>query len=739
MIDPFRPDYSNTPADPRRPAFGYCRAGPGVHGPQVSVITPFHNARPIFRDTAACVLGQSLQAFEWIIVNDASTDAESLRMLAARRDGDDRIRVIDNPANLGLAATRNAGAAAARAPLLFFLDDDDLIEPTTLEKLCWFLHSNPQHAFASARVVGFGGQEYLWLHGFHRGADFLAENFSTAMTMVRKTVHDEVGGFDASMRGGLEDWDYWLRCAARGHWGATIPDYLLWYRRRAEAAARWSNMNGDNWVARFRAQLATRYPHLTATTFPKPEARYHPPLAPIRTTPPLDNPLARSGRRLLLITPWMTLGGADRFNLDLLEQLGRAGWRATVVSTLPHENQWAPAFARHTPDIFALHDFLDPRDHPVFLRYLVESRRPDVVMVTNSELGYLLLPYLRTQCPEPRYVDYSHMEEEYWRSGGHPRYAAAMQDLLDRNMVASSHLRDWMVHRGAAPDRIEVVTINVDPQRWRPDADARDRVRRELSIDPHTPIILFPARLSEQKQPRVFAEVMAMLAQQRVAFAALAAGDGPDRAWLTDFAVRRRLGARLRVLGPRSPEQMHELMPACDVLFLPSLWEGIALSIYEAMACGLAVVATDVGGQRELVTPDCGVLLPPPTTLDPGVERFCSALTRVLGDHAARAAMGRAARERILSAFTLDAMGQRVASIFERLLAAAPAPHVALTPRLANEMALQALETIRNQQLADYYRAHAAERDDEARKLRAGLTGFAYRVGRKILDRVRRR
>ena len=64
------------------------------------------------------------------------------------------------------------------------------------------------------------------------------------------------------------------------------------------------------------------------------------------------------------------------------------------------------------------------------------------------------------------------------------------------------------------------------------------------------------------------------------------------------------------MLGGVPNEKMRDLLAAADIFFLPSRWEGIALAIYEAMSMGVAVVGAIVGGQAELVTPECGVLIP---------------------------------------------------------------------------------------------------------------------------------
>jgi len=90
-----------------------------------------------------------------------------------------------------LPAARNAGVAATSAPLLFFLDSDDLIAPTALEKLAWLLHSDERPAFATAWASTFGTEELRWPRGFETRDHFLFENMATPMTMMpaeQKTI-----------------------------------------------------------------------------------------------------------------------------------------------------------------------------------------------------------------------------------------------------------------------------------------------------------------------------------------------------------------------------------------------------------------------------------------------------------------------------------------------------------------------------------------------------------------------
>jgi len=748
VIDPRKPNFASTPIAPDRPGFGYSPLRSRVAGarpvpPAVSVVTPFFNTGGVFHETAACLLGraaensvsncpgQSLQNFEWIIVNDGSADGAALEMLDGYRSlsqRDERIRVIDHRVNHGLPAARNTGWRAARAPLVFFLDSDDLIEPTTLEKCALHLACNPEFGFVKGFSVGFGAQEYLWTRGFHERDAMLRTNTVTATAMVRASVLREVGGFDESVRAGMEDWDFWIRCSAEGHWGDSIPEFLDWYRRRENQHGSWLNLSRDDAEGRFvRRVRATLGP--VERAFPTPERRYHMPFADLPEACGRDalpaNPLDKRTGRLLMIVPWLRMGGADRFNLDLIRYLTRsAGWEVTVATTLTG-HAWLSEFGAVTPDVFCLDHIAQMPHFPRLIDHLIGSRRPDVVMVSNSQLGYLLLPYLRSRHPDVTFVDLNHMEEPHWENGGHARTGAGFQEQLDLSIVVSEHLKRWMCDepRRAEAERVEVCRIHVDAGQFRPDVEARERWREKLGIAEGASVILYAARLCAQKQPLVFGRAMELLRDntqhaargeqhtthstqhtvQTQDWVALVAGEGELGDELAEFVRERGLEGRVRMLGAVPAADMRGVMSAADIFFLPSKWEGSALTVYEAMSAGLAVVGADVGGQRELVTPETGILLRfGEREPEREAAEYAAVLGRLLGDPRRVRALGAAARERIVREFGFEAMGARMLELFGRAERfKREYPRQVVSAGLARELALQGVEMLRIQELAE--------------------------------------
>ncbi|MHC5827856.1 MAG: glycosyltransferase family 4 protein, partial [Nostoc sp.] len=138
----------------------------------------------------------------------------------------------------------------------------------------------------------------------------------------------------------------------------------------------------------------------------------------------------------------------------------------------------------------------------------------------------------------------------------------------------------------------------------------RDQVRSQLKIPPESVVILFPARLVEQKRPLLLIEIVQELVNRSLSISTIVVGNGhllPEmQAKINHFG----LDSHFHILPAINPEEMLAIYCATDILLLPSAYEGISLVIYEAMSMQLPVVASDVGGQAELVIPRTGFLVP---------------------------------------------------------------------------------------------------------------------------------
>jgi len=225
--------------------------------------------------------------------------------------------------------------------------------------------------------------------------------------------------------------------------------------------------------------------------------------------------------------------------------------------------------------------------------------------------------------------------------------------------VSSSEAADagrFHIFRGA-----EVVGNGRDPTVFRPDAAARARIRATLGTTDDRVVIVAVSRLVRFKgYPELAAAMHAVPgAELWVVGERLASDRGEDMEALLRSAG---LGERLHLLGYRN--DVAAVLAAADIFVLPSYFEGLPMSVIEAMLCDLAVVASDIDGPREQVIDGVTGLLVPPRQVAP----LAAALARLAGDAALRAAMGAAGRRRAMVLYdettvverTLDLLGLAV-------------------------------------------------------------------------------
>lgn len=438
-------------------------------------------------------------------------------------------------------------------------------------------------------------------------------------------------------------------------------------------------------------------------------------------------------RRLLCVFPWLAMGGADKFNLDLLRALRTHGWAPQILTTLPGTHPWRAAFEALAP----VHDLGShaAAERPAALLAAAGAAQPEVVLISGSWLAYDLLPALRAQLPDTAFVDYNHMELPAWRNGGYPRASLERAAQLELQIVSSAHLRRWMLAHGADPAQVHVCYTGVDTALWDPASYDRAAVRRRLGLDPDAFVTLFVGRLEAQKQPTLLAGISATICRRLPQARVLIAGDGTYQGFLRAFVRHRGLATRVALLGAVDNAGVGELLAASDLLLLPSAYEGISLALYEAMAMGVPVIATAVGGQGELVTPDCGLLLPPPAN----AAAYAEAILALAADPARRRAMGAASRRRVHEQFSLAQLGSsmdQLLALAARLRRERPAP--AVTPgAAAASLRLAATNAAAHDAEAQTYRSARSPRGAARALYRRLLASGAWWLA-PLVDRLRR-
>ena len=212
-------------------------------------------------------------------------------------------------------------------------------------------------------------------------------------------------------------------------------------------------------------------------------------------------------------------------------------------------------------------------------------------------------------------------------------------------------------------DRIQVIHNGIDPDRLVVSNPLQTRIdlRRSLAISADEPVILQVGSLRPVKDHLVSLHAMAELRRRNYRTTLLLAGDGPLRDQLIHLTHRLEISESVRFLGSRC--DVASLWQAADVGLLTSRSEGISVALLEAMAAGKPIVATDVGGNSEIVQHQItGLLIPPgqPTAA-------AQALHRILTDDSLATALGQTGAQRVTDHFHQSQMHAAYRQLYRRL------------------------------------------------------------------------
>jgi len=225
---------------------------------------------------------------------------------------------------------------------------------------------------------------------------------------------------------------------------------------------------------------------------------------------------------------------------------------------------------------------------------------------------------------------------------------------------AESVKREYVRDVGMPADRVEVVYSAVDWDRLQTTA-SRAALRRDWDLPTNVLVAGVIARLTEQKGLTYLLDAMAKMVTSPELVVVIV-GDGPLRSELELRASALGLGSRVRFLGAR--RDLGNLLSVMDIFVLPSLWEGLPLSLILAMGAGLPVVATSVAGIPEVVADGITGLLVPPAN----ASALGAALGGLVEDAETRMRLGRAAQEFVRPRFSIARCVEAMTALYERLL-----------------------------------------------------------------------
>lgn len=251
---------------------------------------------------------------------------------------------------------------------------------------------------------------------------------------------------------------------------------------------------------------------------------------------------------------------------------------------------------------------------------------------------------------------------ERWQIALAPLLRTAEWSIFQRPRDSYIAVSDWMRReleaRGLASRRIHTIHCGGDPQRFRPDLREADRLRST----PNRRTVLYPGRPTLVKGAGVLARAIPTVLQRFPEAEFVFTGGGAED-FLRLATLPAAAATHVRFLGYLPYDQLPRVFAAADLAIAPTYYEDFPIRILESLASGVPVVASDVGGIREVVTTGrTGALVPPG---DPAA--LADAIVDLLQDDDRRARLGAAGRERIVDEFSWQSAGARTLELYRHL------------------------------------------------------------------------
>ena len=305
-------------------------------------------------------------------------------------------------------------------------------------------------------------------------------------------------------------------------------------------------------------------------------------------------------KNILFSLHWFELSGAESYALETIKMAKEHGHKCFALSTVGSKNEEMPKFSQYCEEVFDYCLLNAPSEFKSFIASYIENRKIDVIHIHHSSAMYEALPYIKKLFPQIKIIDSTHIIE--YRGGGFPTGSAYFSDYIDCHNVISKTLIHYIQSKynertGELIDK-DKFSLSYLSSMCRNDDDFRrlesDKVR-----------IAFYSRFALQKLPFLLEPVISELMKNSPGanIEVHVYGAGEYEAHLLNHLSKSKYSELFTFHG--RCDNKSEVFKNADILFLPSLNEGITLTSYEALYHGVLPVSSNVGAQSELLPEEC--------------------------------------------------------------------------------------------------------------------------------------
>lgn len=366
----------------------------------------------------------------------------------------------------------------------------------------------------------------------------------------------------------------------------------------------------------------------------------------------------RGPLKAMFVITSMPVGGAETLLLNLIRRLDRQRVQAELCCLKelgPLGEELSREIPTHARLIGSKYDVGVWRR----LTQLFRSRRADAVITVGAgdKMFWGRLAARSAHVP----VVLSALHSTGWPDGI-GRLNRMLTRITDGFIgVAPPHGEHLIKNERFPADKVFVIPNGVDVDRFRPRVECRSEIRQALGIPTTAPLVGIVAALRPEKHHELFLKAAALVRQQLPEAHFLLVGDGPERGKIEGWRRELQLESCVHLLGTRSDTP--QILAACDAFALTSHNEANPVSILEALACRVPVVATRVGSIPETVVPEqTGFLATPGDAAE-----IAGHLLRLLNDLHLAARLGSTGRQRVVERWSLDAMVRGYTELIEAI------------------------------------------------------------------------
>lgn len=379
---------------------------------------------------------------------------------------------------------------------------------------------------------------------------------------------------------------------------------------------------------------------------------------------------SKKKKNILCIVRFMAIGGAEIAVLNIAKGINKGKFNFHIITTTPSSNAWTNRFQSHFQNIIIpVKKVVSENICNQYFRKIIKKLNIDIVLISNSLIGYKYLPQLKSEFEYVKTMDLLHVEESVGAIDG----LEWVTPYLDQRICISNHLKEYMIQKyinSGFEDRyikrLKIIRNGIDMREYSLNVGMKGRFRLRFGVSDNVRTISFIGRFSEEKDPLLFVDiaryVIARLPNYKLKF--IMAGDGPQFEIVKNTIDKYGIKDYFILTGVI--DNITELLADTHILLVVSKNEGMPFVIIEALAVKVPVISTDVGAINEVVKDGInGYLINPEHNV---VEEFTSKILDLLSGQKKHQALVEKTRKTIISEYSLETMGTKYKNIFDKLL-----------------------------------------------------------------------